>query len=177
MQIESLSSKLSENSYPGRGIVIGRSEDGKYAVAGDEIYKTDSNGLKKVDTIQDYSGRWIGNSYYYFEDANKSFWCFSNGENRKVMDKIDGVEVEKDGNLFVRTGKRIKILKGKKQITLPMDIQAGWYLSADCIVHVNGDTLCVFDGKRSHKVDNGVEELWSSTDESKVYIDKNDVEE
>ena len=32
MQIEALSNKLSENSYPGRGIVIGRSADGKYAV-------------------------------------------------------------------------------------------------------------------------------------------------
>ncbi len=33
MQIESLSRKLSENSYPGRGIIIGRSADGKYAVS------------------------------------------------------------------------------------------------------------------------------------------------
>ena len=33
MQKISLSENLKENSYPGRGIVMGRSEDGRYAVA------------------------------------------------------------------------------------------------------------------------------------------------
>ena len=32
MQIQSLNNILSENTYPGRGIVIGHSADGKYAV-------------------------------------------------------------------------------------------------------------------------------------------------
>ena len=48
MQIESLSSKLSENSYPGRGIVIGRSEDGKYAVTAYFIMGRSVNSRNRV---------------------------------------------------------------------------------------------------------------------------------
>ena len=33
MEVLSLKKELENNAYPGRGIVIGRSEDAKYAVA------------------------------------------------------------------------------------------------------------------------------------------------
>ena len=33
MNLKNLEKTLSENEYPGRGIVIGKSEDGKYAVS------------------------------------------------------------------------------------------------------------------------------------------------
>ena len=33
MKIASLQQELQQNSYPGRGIVLGRSEDGNYAVS------------------------------------------------------------------------------------------------------------------------------------------------
>lgn len=48
MQIEALSSKLSENSYPGRGIVIGRSADGKYAVTAYFIMGRSVNSRNRV---------------------------------------------------------------------------------------------------------------------------------
>lgn len=32
MEIKSLASELNTNSYPGRGIVLGQSDDGKFAV-------------------------------------------------------------------------------------------------------------------------------------------------
>ena len=48
MQIEALSSKLSENSYPGRGIVIGRSADGKHAVTAYFIMGRSVNSRNRV---------------------------------------------------------------------------------------------------------------------------------
>lgn len=48
MQIEALSNKLSENSYPGRGIVIGRSADGKYAVTAYFIMGRSVNSRNRV---------------------------------------------------------------------------------------------------------------------------------
>lgn len=33
MEIKSLANELNTNSYPGRGIVLGQSDDGKFAVA------------------------------------------------------------------------------------------------------------------------------------------------
>lgn len=48
MQIEALSSKLSENSYPGRGIVIGRSADGRYAVTAYFIMGRSVNSRNRV---------------------------------------------------------------------------------------------------------------------------------
>ena len=40
MKIASLQQELQQNSYPGRGIVLGRSEDGAYAVFAWEEVKT-----------------------------------------------------------------------------------------------------------------------------------------
>lgn len=48
MQIGSLSSKLSENSYPGRGIIIGRSADGKYAVSAYFIMGRSVNSRNRI---------------------------------------------------------------------------------------------------------------------------------
>lgn len=48
MQIESLSRKLSENSYPGRGIIIGRSADGKYAVSAYFIMGRSVNSRNRI---------------------------------------------------------------------------------------------------------------------------------
>lgn len=48
MQIESLSNKLAENSYPGRGIVIGCSADGKYAVSAYFIMGRSVNSRNRI---------------------------------------------------------------------------------------------------------------------------------
>lgn len=48
MEIKSLAATLSENSYPGRGIVIGRSQDGKYAVTAYFIMGRSVNSRNRV---------------------------------------------------------------------------------------------------------------------------------
>ena len=48
MQKVSLATELSTNSYPGRGIVIGRSEDGKYAVTAYFIMGRSVNSRNRV---------------------------------------------------------------------------------------------------------------------------------
>ena len=44
----SLESSLRENSYPGRGIVVGRSDDGKYAVTAYFIMGRSANSRNRV---------------------------------------------------------------------------------------------------------------------------------
>lgn len=48
MQMLSLENELRENAYPGRGIVLGRSQDGKYAVAAYFIMGRSSNSRNRV---------------------------------------------------------------------------------------------------------------------------------
>ncbi len=48
MEIKSLKSELSSTSYPGRGIVIGMSEDGKYAVTAYFIMGRSENSRNRV---------------------------------------------------------------------------------------------------------------------------------
>ena len=53
MQKKSLSSLLSSNAYPGRGIVIGKSEDGRYAVTAYFIMGRSVNSRNRVFVTQD----------------------------------------------------------------------------------------------------------------------------
>ncbi len=53
MQKISLSENLKENSYPGRGIVMGRSEDGRYAVAAYFIMGRSVNSRNRIFVQQD----------------------------------------------------------------------------------------------------------------------------
>ena len=59
MKIASLQQELQQNSYPGRGIVLGRSEDGAYAVSAyfimgrsensrNRVFVTDGDGIRQV---------------------------------------------------------------------------------------------------------------------------------
>ena len=48
MEMISLAQTLRENSYPGRGIVIGRSEDGKKAVAAYFIMGRSENSRNRI---------------------------------------------------------------------------------------------------------------------------------
>ena len=48
MQMVSLEQELSRTSYPGRGIVIGKSEDGKYAVTAYFIMGRSENSRNRV---------------------------------------------------------------------------------------------------------------------------------
>ena len=48
MQMLSLENELKENAYPGRGIVLGKSQDGKYAVAAYFIMGRSSNSRNRV---------------------------------------------------------------------------------------------------------------------------------
>ena len=48
MELLSLSKVLSENSYPGRGIVLGMSEDGKYAAAAYFIMGRSVNSRNRI---------------------------------------------------------------------------------------------------------------------------------
>lgn len=48
MNIKNLEKTLSENEYPGRGIVIGKSEDGKYAVSAYWIMGRSENSRNRV---------------------------------------------------------------------------------------------------------------------------------
>ena len=48
MELLSLKSLLSENAYPGRGIVIGKSEDGKSAVAAYFIMGRSENSRNRI---------------------------------------------------------------------------------------------------------------------------------
>ena len=48
MEMISLKQELQENAYPGRGIVIGKSEDGKYAVAAYFIMGRSSNSRNRI---------------------------------------------------------------------------------------------------------------------------------
>lgn len=48
MQSKTLSSALSQTSYPGRGIIVGKSKDGKYAVAAYFIMGRSSNSRNRV---------------------------------------------------------------------------------------------------------------------------------
>ena len=48
MKIASLQQELQQNSYPGRGIVLGRSEDGNYAVSAYFIMGRSENSRNRV---------------------------------------------------------------------------------------------------------------------------------
>ena len=48
MELKNLEKTLSENEYPGRGIVIGKSEDGKYAVSAYWIMGRSENSRNRV---------------------------------------------------------------------------------------------------------------------------------
>ena len=48
MEMKNLATELSTNAYPGRGIVIGKSEDGKYAVTGYFIMGRSENSRNRV---------------------------------------------------------------------------------------------------------------------------------
>ena len=50
MITQNLSKILSENAYPGRGIVIGKSDDGKYAVTAYFIMGRSVNSRNRVFT-------------------------------------------------------------------------------------------------------------------------------
>ena len=51
MEVLSLKKELENNAYPGRGIVIGRSEDAKYAVAAYFIMGRSSNSRNRVFVV------------------------------------------------------------------------------------------------------------------------------
>lgn len=51
MEVLSLKKELEDNAYPGRGIVIGRSEDAKYAVAAYFIMGRSSNSRNRVFVV------------------------------------------------------------------------------------------------------------------------------
>lgn len=53
MEMLSLANELKNNEYPGRGIVVGCSEDGKYAVMGYFIMGRSSNSRNRVFVEQD----------------------------------------------------------------------------------------------------------------------------
>ena len=53
MATQDIAKLLRENSYPGRGIVIGRSEDGRYAVAAYFIMGRSANSRNRVFTERD----------------------------------------------------------------------------------------------------------------------------
>ena len=55
MKIASLQQKLQQNSYPGRGIVLGRSEDGAYAVSAYFIMGRSENSRNRV-FVEDGAG-------------------------------------------------------------------------------------------------------------------------
>ena len=48
MEKRSLKQELGENVYPGRGIIVGKSEDGKYAVTAYFIMGRSSNSRNRV---------------------------------------------------------------------------------------------------------------------------------
>jgi len=48
MELRSLKNELSGNTYPGRGIVIGKSADGKYAVTAYFIMGRSENSRNRV---------------------------------------------------------------------------------------------------------------------------------
>ena len=53
MATQEIAKLLRENSYPGRGIILGRSEDGKYAVAAYFIMGRSANSRNRVFTERD----------------------------------------------------------------------------------------------------------------------------
>ena len=55
MKIASLQQELQQNSYPGRGIVLGRSEDGNYAVSAYFIMGRSENSRNRV-FVEDGAG-------------------------------------------------------------------------------------------------------------------------
>ena len=48
MEIKSLANELNTNSYPGRGIVLGQSDDGKFAVAAYFIMGRSVNSRNRI---------------------------------------------------------------------------------------------------------------------------------
>ena len=52
MQIIDLEKELSENSYPGRGIILGKSEDGKHAVIGYFIMGRSENSRNRIFVME-----------------------------------------------------------------------------------------------------------------------------
>ncbi len=56
MQIKSLSAELGANSYPGRGIVLGTSKDGKYAVIAYFIMGRSENSRNRIFEVNDRGG-------------------------------------------------------------------------------------------------------------------------
>lgn len=56
MEIKKLSSELSSNTYPGRGIVLGQSKDGNYAVIAYFIMGRSVNSRNRVFVENDRGG-------------------------------------------------------------------------------------------------------------------------
>lgn len=53
MELKNLATELSSNSYPGRGIVIGRSADGKYAVTAYFIMGRSASSRNRIFSVED----------------------------------------------------------------------------------------------------------------------------
>ena len=56
MELKNLATELSSNAYPGRGIVIGKSADGKYAVTAYFIMGRSENSRNRV-FVEEGEGR------------------------------------------------------------------------------------------------------------------------
>lgn len=56
MQIKSLAEELNTNTYPGRGIVIGKSKDGKNAVIAYFIMGRSVNSRNRIFEVNDRGG-------------------------------------------------------------------------------------------------------------------------
>ena len=52
MEMMSLAAQLSKNSYPGRGIVIGKSEDGKYTIVKRIEVENKDDSLKMKNYVE-----------------------------------------------------------------------------------------------------------------------------
>lgn len=53
MELKNLATELSDNAYPGRGIVIGKSEDGKYAVTAYFIMGRSASSRNRIFSVED----------------------------------------------------------------------------------------------------------------------------
>ena len=63
MKKEDLSAILKANAYPGRGIVAGRSADGKYAVSAYFIMGRSENSRNRIFTVEGEGIRTLGHHH------------------------------------------------------------------------------------------------------------------
>ena len=86
MKMLSLANELSENAYPGRGIVIGRSEDGAKAV---EIYTAERPDLVFMDiTMPNKDGLETLKEIKAMDPGATIVMCSAMGQETMVMDSI-----------------------------------------------------------------------------------------